>query len=96
MKRTLFGLTLSALVTLFFLWLITRGFGQLMDLLRGVGQPGKGGNALSMLGIGLAVFVPLLFYRLRRARRARAARNAAASNGLPGAASSPWSSDKTS
>ena len=96
MKRTLFGLTLSALVTLFFLWLITRGFGQLMDLLRGAGRPGKGTSALSMLGIGLAVFVPLLFYRLRRARKARSARNAAARDGTPSASASPWSSGRTS
>ncbi|MFX1677933.1 hypothetical protein PV762_01755 [Mitsuaria sp. CC2] len=70
MKRTLFGLALSALVTLFFIWLITLGFGQLMSSLRGLTQPGgKGGSAVSMLGVGLAVFVPLLIYRIRKARR---------------------------
>lgn len=69
MKRTLFGLVLSALVTLFFLWLITRGFGHLMDGLRGLTQPGSGGNATTMVVIGLAVFVPLLIYRIRKARR---------------------------
>ena len=74
MKRTLFGLVLSALVTLFFLWLITRGLGQLMGLLRELRQPGQGGGAMPLLVIGLAVFVPLLIYRLRKARRSRAAR----------------------
>lgn len=70
MKRTLIGLALSALVTLFFLWLIVSGFGQLMGLLRGLNQPGKGGSLLP-LGIGIAVFAPLLFYRLRKARKGR-------------------------
>ncbi|RZI56263.1 MAG: hypothetical protein EOP37_24955 [Rubrivivax sp.] len=70
MKRTLFGLALSALVTLFFIWLITLGFGQLMSSLRGLSQPGsKGGSALPMLFAGLAVFVPLLLYRIRKARK---------------------------
>ncbi len=69
MKRTLFGLVLSALVTLFFLWLITRGFGHLMDALRGLSKPGSGGNATTMVIVGLAVFVPLLIYRIRKARR---------------------------
>ena len=92
MKRTLLGLTLSALVTLFFLWLITRGFGQLMDLLRGAKQSNSG---TTLLVVGLAVFVPLLFYRLRRARKARAARNAAVRDGTSSASSSPWSRDKT-
>ncbi|WP_431102472.1 hypothetical protein [Roseateles noduli] len=69
MKRTLFGLALSALVTLFFLWLITRGFGHLMDALRGLTKPGNGGSATSMLVVGLAVFVPLLIYRVRKARQ---------------------------
>ncbi|WP_431265914.1 hypothetical protein ACQ859_11635 [Roseateles chitinivorans] len=70
MKRTLFGLALSALVTLFFIWLITFGFGQLMGALRGLTRPGgQGGSAVSMLVVGLAVFVPLLIYRVRKARR---------------------------
>lgn len=70
MKRTLFGLALSALVTLFFIWLITFGFGQLMSSLRGLTQPGgQGGSAVSMLIVGLAVFVPLLIYRIRKARQ---------------------------
>ncbi|OWQ91573.1 hypothetical protein CDN99_10570 [Roseateles aquatilis] len=69
MKRTLIGLALSALVSFFFLWLITRGFGQLMDLLRDVTHPGKGGSAVPLVVIGLAVFVPLLIYRIRKARR---------------------------
>lgn len=71
MKRTLLGLALSALVTLFFLWLIVYGFGAFMDLLHGVRKPG---NAPVMLIVGLAIFVPLLFYRLRRARKSRAAK----------------------
>ncbi|HEY1399726.1 hypothetical protein [Roseateles sp.] len=70
MKRTLFGLALSALVTLFFIWLITFGFGQLMSSLRGLTQPGgQGGSAVTMLIVGLAVFVPLLIYRIRKARQ---------------------------
>jgi hypothetical protein len=74
MKRTLIGLALSALVTLFFLWLIVSGFGQLMGMLRGLSQPGKGGSLLP-LAIGIAVFAPLLFYRLRKARKGRQQRD---------------------
>lgn len=70
MKRTLIGLALSALVTLFFLWLIVSGFGQLMGMLQDMKQPSKGG-ALLPLAIGIAVFAPLLFYRLRKARKSR-------------------------
>ena len=77
MKRTLFGLALSALVTLFFLWLITRGFSQLMALLGGLRRPGQGGGAVPLLVVGLAVFVPLLIYRIRKARRSHAAKRGA-------------------
>ncbi|MBO9689639.1 MAG: hypothetical protein J7598_23810 [Mitsuaria chitosanitabida] len=70
MKRTLIGLALSALVTLFFLWLIVSGFGQLMGMLRGLSQPGKGGG-IAPFALGIAVFVPLLIYRLRKNRKRR-------------------------
>lgn len=69
MKRSLIGLALSALVTVLFLWLITRGFGHLMDALRGLTKPGNGGSVMPMFVVGLAVFVPLLIYRVRKARQ---------------------------
>ena len=41
-----------------------------MSSLRGLTQPGgQGGSAVSMLIVGLAVFVPLLIYRIRKARQ---------------------------
>lgn len=71
MKRFLIGMGASALVTLFVLWLITRGFGELMDGLGGLAQPGKGGSMQAMVIVGAAVFLPLLVYRIRKARKNR-------------------------
>ena len=62
MKRTLIGLALSALVTLFFLWLIVSGFGQLMGMLRGLSQPGKG----SGIALGAGNSFPKTMAKLQR------------------------------
>jgi type VI protein secretion system component VasK len=68
-KRQLAGLSFAVVMTLAVLLLISVGFGGLMDSLRSVTSKDAGPSRWVVIGVVVAVFGALLFYRLRRSRR---------------------------
>ena len=61
------GLLLAALMALMFIWLINSGAKQLMDWLTDLPNKQQS-DARIVIGVLLALVLPLAAYRLRRAR----------------------------
>lgn len=69
-KQRAIGLLAAALMALVFIWLVNSGAKQVMDWLTELPNK-KQSDVRAVIGVLLALVLPLAAYRLRRARRGK-------------------------